>query len=198
MLSSLLIIQRNILLRLVCKVGYTVYSSLNKIDPLVPLRLYDVIDRGFLISLGDVVSRHWPSFSYCGADFVWHPASAQDCKPLQQQLRWLPISERIKYNTAFIVLCTTHSQVLPLLSFWTTAPLLTVLPTVVSALRRQTQSCSNSNASIAKLMCVLKKLIFSHFGPHIWNNLPQGTSHSATLSSLENKLKIFHFSKYFI
>ena len=76
MLSSLLIIQRNILLRLVCKVGYTVYSSLNKIDPLVPLRLYDVIDRGFLISLGDVVSRHvsrhWPSItSYHVTDRVF-------------------------------------------------------------------------------------------------------------------------------
>ena len=55
MLSSLLIIQRNILLRLVCTVGYTVYFSFSKIDPLVPLRLYDVTDRVFLISLGDDV-----------------------------------------------------------------------------------------------------------------------------------------------
>ena len=29
---------------------------------------------------------------------------------------------------------------------------------------------------------------FSHFGPHIWNNLPQDIRHSATLSSFESQL----------
>ena len=32
-------------------------------------------------------------------------------------------------------------------------------------------------------------LTFSHFGPHIWNNLPQDIRHSATLSSFKSKLK---------
>ena len=40
---------------------------------------------------------------------------------------------------------------------------------------------------------------FSHFGPHIWNNLPQDIRHSATLSSLKSKqdislLRIFQLS----
>ena len=38
---------------------------------------------------------------------------------------------------------------------------------------------------------------FSHFGPHIWNNLPQDIRHSATLSSFKSKLKTFLFSEYF-
>ena len=38
---------------------------------------------------------------------------------------------------------------------------------------------------------------FSHFGRHIWNNLPQDVRHSATLSSFESKLKTFLFSEYF-
>ena len=38
---------------------------------------------------------------------------------------------------------------------------------------------------------------FSHFGPHIWNNLPQDISHSATLSSFKSQLKTFLFSEYF-
>ena len=39
---------------------------------------------------------------------------------------------------------------------------------------------------------------FSHFGPHIWNNLPQDIRHSATLSSFRSQLKIFLFAEYFI
>ena len=38
---------------------------------------------------------------------------------------------------------------------------------------------------------------FSHFGPHIRNNLPQDTRHCATLSSLKSQLKTFLFSEYF-
>ena len=38
---------------------------------------------------------------------------------------------------------------------------------------------------------------FSHFGPHIWNNLPQDIRHSATLSSFKSQLKTFLFSEYF-
>ena len=30
---------------------------------------------------------------------------------------------------------------------------------------------------------------FSHFGPHIWNNLPQDIRHSATLSSFKSQLE---------
>ena len=38
---------------------------------------------------------------------------------------------------------------------------------------------------------------FSHFGPHIWNNLPQDIRHSATFSSFKSQLKTFLFSEYF-
>ena len=38
---------------------------------------------------------------------------------------------------------------------------------------------------------------FSHFGPHIWNNLPQDIRHSTTLSSFKSQLKTFLFSEYF-
>ena len=38
---------------------------------------------------------------------------------------------------------------------------------------------------------------FSHFGPHIWNNLPQDIRHYATLSSFKSQLKTFLFSEYF-
>ena len=37
----------------------------------------------------------------------------------------------------------------------------------------------------------------SHFGPHIWNNLPQDIRHSATLFSFKSQLKTFLFSEYF-
>ena len=38
---------------------------------------------------------------------------------------------------------------------------------------------------------------FSHFGPHIWNNLPHDIRHSATFSSFKSQLKTFLFSEYF-
>ena len=39
--------------------------------------------------------------------------------------------------------------------------------------------------------------IFSCFGPHIWNSLPQDLRHCSTLSSFKAKLKPFLFSQYF-
>ena len=38
---------------------------------------------------------------------------------------------------------------------------------------------------------------FSHFGPHIWNNLPQDIRQCVTLSSFKSQLKTFLFSEYF-
>ena len=38
---------------------------------------------------------------------------------------------------------------------------------------------------------------FSYFGPHIWNNLPQGVRPSNSLPSFENKLRTFLFSEHF-
>ena len=39
--------------------------------------------------------------------------------------------------------------------------------------------------------------IFSCFGPHIWNSLPQDLRHCSALSSFKVKLKTFLFSQYF-
>ena len=40
-------------------------------------------------------------------------------------------------------------------------------------------------------------LTFSHFGPHIWNNLPQDIRYSAILSYFKSQVKTFLFSEYF-
>ena len=60
---------------------------------------------------------------------------------------------------------------------------------------------SSSDTRMLKLQRFNRKAYgfrtFSHFGPHIWNNLPQGIRHSATLSSFKSQLKTFLFSEYF-
>ena len=60
---------------------------------------------------------------------------------------------------------------------------------------------SSSDTRMLKLQRFNRKThgfhIFSHFGPHIWNNLPQGIKQSVILSSFKSKLKTFLFSEYF-
>ena len=60
---------------------------------------------------------------------------------------------------------------------------------------------SSSDTRMLKLQRFNRKThgfrTFSHFGPHIWNNLPQDMRHYATLSSFKSKLKTFLFSEYF-
>ena len=52
---------------------------------------------------------------------------------------------------------------------------------------------SSSDTRMLKLLRFNRKThgfrTFSHFVPHIWNNLPQDIRHSATLSSSKSKLK---------
>ena len=108
---------------------------------------------------------------------LWAPCH-QKCTSLLQQLYWLPISERIKYNTAcmcniFLNCCT-----------------FTVLP-ALSALH-QAHACSNSNASTTKPTAfVLSHTSVSTSGTY----LPQDIRHSVTLSSFKRKLKTFLFSE---
>ena len=51
---------------------------------------------------------------------------------------------------------------------------------------------SLSDTCMLKIQCFNRKThgfhTFSHFGPHIWNNLPQDIRHSATLSSFKSQL----------
>ena len=52
--------------------------------------------------------------------------------------------------------------------------------------------CSSSDTRMLKFpMLQPQNPWLSHFGPNIWNNLPQDIRHSATLSSFKSKLKTF-------
>ena len=60
---------------------------------------------------------------------------------------------------------------------------------------------SSSDTRIFKLRRFNRKTqgfrSFSHFGPHIWNNLPLDVRHSTTLFSFKIKLRTFRFSEPF-
>ena len=102
---------------------------------------------------------------------------------------WLPISERIKYKTA----CMCYNAITG------SAP---AYPSELLHLYRTSRSLrSSSDTRMLKIQRFNRKThgfrTFSHFGPHIWNNLPQDIRHSATLSSFKSQLKTFLFSEYF-
>ena len=110
----------------------------------------------------------------------------QNCTPLLQQLHWLPISERIKYKTACNAITgSAPSNLSELLHLYSPSRSLG----------------SSSDTRMLKIQRFNRKThgfrTFSHFGPHIWNNLPQDIRHSATLSSFKSQLKTFLFSEYF-
>ena len=120
------------------------------------------------------------------ARFILRAPGHHNCTPLLQQLHWLPISERIKYNSACV---TTQSQaLLPLifLSCYT----FTVLPSL-SALC-QTHACSKSNASTAKPMA----FALSHTLAPTSGTVSLKTS-GTLLLSLPSKANSRHFSEYF-
>ena len=106
----------------------------------------------------------------------------QNCTRLLQQLHWLPVSERIKYKTACMrynaITGSTPSDLSELLHFYS-------------------PSCSlhsSSDTRMLKIQCFNRKTCgfrtFSHFGPHIWNNIPQGIR----LLFLPSKANSRHFS----
>ena len=109
--------------------------------------------------------------------------------PLLQQLLWLPISYRTKYKTA----CMCYNAITGSAPSYLSEPLHLYSPS--RSLR------SSSDTRMLKIQRFNRKThgfrIFSHFGSHIWNNLPHDIRHSATLSSLKNKLKTFLFLEYF-
>ena len=113
----------------------------------------------------------------------------QNCTPLLQQLHWLPISERIKYRTA----CMCYNAI--------TGSASSYLFELLHLYSPSHSLCSSSDTRILKLQRFNCKTngfhTFSHFGPHIWNNLPQDIRHSATPSSFKSKPKTFLFSEYF-
>ena len=113
----------------------------------------------------------------------------QNCTPLLQQLHWLPISERIKYKTA----CMCYN------------PITGSAPSYPSELLHLYSPFrylrSSSDTRMLKIQRFNRKThgfrTFSHFGPHIWKNLPQDIRRSATLSSFKSQPKTFLFSEYF-
>ena len=115
----------------------------------------------------------------------------QNCTPLQllQQLHWLPFSERIKYKTA----CMCYNAI--------TGSTPSYLSELLHLYSPSRSLRSSSDTRMLKTKRFNRKThgfrTFSHFGPHIWNNLPQDIRHSATLSSLKSQLKTFLFSEYF-
>ena len=113
----------------------------------------------------------------------------QNCTPLLQQLHWLPISERIKYKTA----CMCYNAI--------TGSAPSYLSELLHLYSPSRSLRSSSDTRMLKIQCFYSKThgfrTFSHFGPHIWNNLPQDIRHSATLSSFKSQLKTFLFSEYF-
>ena len=123
------------------------------------------------------------------ARLIFRAPRQQNCTPLLQQLHWLPICEQIKYKTARMcynaITGSAPSYLSELLHLYSPS----------RSLR------SSSNTGMLKIQHFSRKThgfrTFSHFGPHIWNNLPQDIRHSATLSSFKIPLKTFLFSEYF-
>ena len=109
--------------------------------------------------------------------------------PLLEKLHWLPISERIKYKVACMCFSAINGSGPAYLS-----ELLHVY-TPSRTLR------SSSDTRMLEIQNYKRKThgfrIFSCFGPHIWNSLPQDLRHCSTLSSFKAKLKTFLFSQYF-
>ena len=113
----------------------------------------------------------------------------QNCTPLLQQRHWLPNFKRIKYKTA----CRCYNTI--------TGSAPSYLSELLHLYSPSRSLRSSSDTRMLKLQRFNRKThgfrTFSHFGPHIWNNLPQDIRQSATLSSFKSKLKIFLFSEYF-
>ena len=104
----------------------------------------------------------------------------KNCTLLLQQLHWLPISEQIKYKTACMCYNTitgsAPSYLSGLLHLYSPSRSLRCL-----SLKIQFFNCKTHGFRT-----------FSHFGPHIWNNLPP--RHQALCYSLPSKANSRHFS----
>ena len=109
--------------------------------------------------------------------------------PLPEKQHWLPISERFKHRIACMCFSAINDSGPAYLS-----ELLHVY-TPSRTLRSSSETC------ILKIQQYERKThgfrIFSCFGPHIWNSLPQYLRHCSTLSFFMVELKTILFSQYF-
>ena len=109
----------------------------------------------------------WDQHQYrqSAARLILRAPRHQNCTPLLHQLHWLPISERIKYKTAGMcynaITGSAPSYLSELLHLYSPS----------RSLR------SSSDTRMLKIQRFNRKThsfrTSSHFGPHIWNNLPQ-------------------------
>ena len=109
--------------------------------------------------------------------------------PLLEKLHWLPISERIKYKVACMCFSAINGS----------GP--AYLSEMLHVYSPSRTLRSSSGTRMLKIQQYKLKTygfrVFSRFGPHIWNSLPQDLRHCSTLLSFKAKLKIFLFSQYF-
>ena len=111
--------------------------------------------------------------------------------PLLEKLHWLPISERINYKIACMCFSAINGS----------GPAYVSKLRCMSTLTASRTLRSSSDTRMLEIQQYKRKThgfrIFSCFGPHIWNSLPQDLRHCSTLSSFKAKLKTFLFSQYF-
>ena len=187
----------------VIKICQTAYYELKRISS---IRRYPTEDAAKQLVTSCVLSR----LDYCNSLLMGTPNSViqpmhkvqntaaglilraphhQNCTPLLQQLHWLPISEQIKYKTA----CVCYNAI--------TGSSPSYLSELLHLYSPSRSLHSSSDTRMLKIQCFNHKTngfrTFSHFGPPIWNNLPQDIRHSAILSSFKSQLKTFLFSEYF-
>ena len=145
--------------------------------------------NSLLVSTPSSVIQPMQKVQNTAAHLILRAPRHQNCTPLLQQLHWFPISERIKYETA----CMCYNAI--------TGSAPSYLSELLQLYNPSRSPRSSSDTHMLKLQRFNLKThgfrTFSHFGPHIWSNLPQDIRHSATPSAFKSQLKTFLFSEYF-
>ena len=168
------------------------WSSYDAIDSSLPQKLVTacVLSRldycnSLLMGTPNSVIQPTQKVQNTAARLILRAPRHQNCTPLH----WLPISERIKYKTA----CMCYNAI--------TGSAPSYLFELVHLYSPSRSLRSSSDTRMLKIQRFNRKThgfcTFSHFGPHIWNNLSQDIRHSATLSSFKSQLKTFLFSECF-
>ena len=108
----------------------------------------------------------------------------EEASPLLQQLHWLPIQQRVEYKAATLVFKCLHDMAPEYLS-----DLLTHYQP-----GRSLRSTSNV-LPLTVPRCRLKagERSFEHFGPTVWNSLPNVVKSSPTIDSFKKELKTHLF-----
>ena len=123
------------------------------------------------------------------ARMVLKASYREPCTPLLHQLRWLPVSERIKYRVA----CLCFQFFLGSLPTYLSETLEVYSPP------RALRSSNDSRLLVSKRFN--RKThgfrAFSIFAPSFWNSLPRDLRHCSLLGSFKSQLKSHLFDEYF-